>query len=398
MSTKLRLRLSYLGMGLCAALWMITAMGVLPPVCAPVGFGWLLLLFVTVFIVHLFGHELGHLLAFRHGGIAIRAYYVGPFLFLREENGFRLRLRWNALTAIGGIVVPDLRPIADEADFKAKQTAFADAIGAGPYATGTLGALIAVAALVACLCGGAELKTIGLSVCLADALLVLTIRASSRIETDFALGDFPAEQRCRHDEFFFACQYYQYGVLALDCDAVRRDNTWLRAWLCAALAEKQQAAARDFITIGAVETLTTEYLTGLIDECPAVVRRYNEELAAEPRALLRLGHEPAILLYHRLILFFVHEGERERAQALFDVLALPSEKQRVQLYLYRQAATALGVADHRAFLAESKNVWTSTSAAILRIFAGYHRDEARLNACCDHCSEGSERDETGLSR
>lgn len=378
MNNRLQTWLWYGGLLLLCFAWGFTSAGYTLPGGQPVSFWWHGLLLLLLFAIHVICHELGHFFTFRRRGLTVRAFYVGPCLFLLTASGYRFTLRFNPLTFIGGIVIPNLDAIVDEEDFNRHRSIFGDAVAAGPRATLITGVFLTLAGITLLLWTTATGRTIGLSLLLANLMITAVLLWSCLIQNDVAFGDFPAAKLLRQDDFFLANLLYQYTYLALDYEKAVANNHWLRQFLYQQLSTRYQSKAADIHTLGILETFLSAYLAGDRRPCPAVVADYVAFFANHPQHLRKKNNEPANLLYQRLILYFAAQSD-ERAWTLFAALSEPPAKDKVATYLYRQCACALGSADHRAFLANPANIRPASTATIFRHCNGYLETEHKIN-------------------
>lgn len=101
--------------------------GILTAVCAV----WLSLLL----------HESAHAVSYKLSGCKIRAFYIFPVCFVKENKKFKVTLAVNGLLGFGGIVIPELTPCRNEYDIRKIYRAFRRSLMAAPLFSAALGSV-----------------------------------------------------------------------------------------------------------------------------------------------------------------------------------------------------------------------------------------------------------------
>ncbi|SDZ46190.1 hypothetical protein SAMN05421736_11394 [Evansella caseinilytica] len=328
-------------------------------------------------------HELGHAVSFVKNGFRMRAVVVMILLFIKEDGRWKMKVRPNAVTAIGGIAVPDLDAVKDEADFKQKQRGYAKAVIAGPVASVIVWlGLSTIALLVMFSVTNAYVKSGMFTFTIALTLITLFLLATSLIKSEIAIGDFPAYSLAKNDRFFMAMQFYQYAFFSSDKESARSKNNYVKGVIFEELQKKLEKQDTDLFTMHMMDTFITEYLIGRLTELPPVVKDYVDFLQENPVAFSKLKEsELTLIVYlHILRLWYLQPETKEQALGLYEELKSELKPNTaMRSYLLKQADHVFGLADNEEFLRNKNNICISPAHGIWKNFDGYYADEIKLN-------------------
>ncbi len=342
-----------------------------------------ILIFIVTYLITICIHELGHAIVYLREGFGMRALFLAIFLFIKEEKGWKFKVALDAPTLVGGLALPDIRPVKNMQELKAKQIGYAKVLLAGPLAS--LFFFLLVATLFIPLI--VYLENVywrgGLfTFLLANGLYTLFIIVSSFYRSEQVLGDFSAYKTCKNNTFFVAMHIYQSLIFSTRPHEGWQEAGFLREYLYEQLTKKLQAKDSHFFTLDILDTFLMEYLSGKTDELPQGLADYLDFLIDSPVVLAKAAkQENAMRLCFHIILYLSFQTEhREKAKLLFEKLQekinfkLPTAK-----YLQKQAEQALGLVDNREFLSQKKNIYLSQMQGIYRHFPAYFEADIKLN-------------------
>ncbi|MDE5413233.1 M50 family metallopeptidase [Alkalihalobacterium chitinilyticum] len=342
----------------------------------------LLIVACTYFMAVAF-HEFGHAYSFSRNGVKVRAVIVMFLFFIKENGRWKVKFRPNKLTAIGGIAIPDIRAIKDQADLEQTQRAYARAIIAGPVSSIMLWAGVTVlSVLLFFTAANAALISTTFTVMISLTIITLFLLATSFIKNEYAVGDFPAYKLAKNDRFFIAMQLYQYALFSTEHERVRNENQYLRTVLLDELEKKLQERDNHIYTLGLVDHFIIEYLTGRIEQMPSVIVDYVDYLQEDEERLAKIkANDFGLSIYfHILRYMYTKEETKQKALNLYENLKSELKPNTpMRKYLLKQADHAFGLADHSEFLQNKENICISPAHDIWKNFEGYFVDELTLN-------------------
>ena len=338
---------------------------------------------VLVYFLAVAVHEAGHFSGFEKNGIRMRAIFVTVFLLIRESDGWKLKVRPNSVTLLGGVAIPDLPVVKDREHFKRLQRAYARAVLDGPIAS----VLFCFAVLLLTmpfffLSTDGMVRRILSVVAFSVIAITVLLLIGCMMKTETVIGDFPAYRLCKSDSSFVAMQLYQYAAFSSDPELVRRKNRFLKELMLEDLKTKYRQRNFRVFTLNTIDIFVMEYLTGVSEELPETVREYVRTLLLSPVVRKKIPHsEVGIALWFHMIRLLslrqkTWENALEEYRFLMDNI---NGSDPVNRYLTRQIEHVLGLADHSEFLKEKKNIRVSSVHGLWRNFEGYYMDEIKLN-------------------
>ncbi|MFA9557090.1 site-2 protease family protein [Evansella sp. AB-rgal1] len=338
-------------------------------------------IFTYVFVIGI--HELGHAVSFKRNGINVRAVIVLMFVFIKEQGKWKWKINSSNVASIGGIAVPDLESVKDEAHFLRLQKAYAKAILAGPLTTAISWILLSIISIAFMV----SLSNMYIQSGLFIFVLLLTVFSlftigTSFMKTEIAFGDFPAYKLSKNDRFFMAMTLYQYAIFASDSERVRNGNTYLQELLLDELSNRLKDENDQLFTVGIVDSFVTEYLTGRIQYLPPIVAEYTHFLLANDSRRKKIRNSELTLpsYFHMLRFIYRNKETRETAKDLFhevkNELTLMTP---MRNYLVKQGDHVFGLEDNSEFLSKRENINASPAHGLWKNFEGYYTDEILLN-------------------
>jgi len=350
-----------------------------------------LLLFVAFYFIALVWHEFGHFLSFARNKVKRRGILLFFLHFLKEGGRYRVRIRFNLITFLGGMVVPDIPSVEDEASFGQYRRAFLRAIAAGPRASLLLLVIAWLFHFATLFSGLAGFWTvIGFIGALSLTLITLMILLVSSLENEFAVGDIRAKERLAEDDFFAALQLYQSYLYSSDPARFRKRSRYLADRIDQALAERLKERDFSHFTLEALHMRLMAHLAGEEDITPEVrdylMSIYENDILVDSR--LEIAH----VLGHRMVVFLREHDALETAESFYRrIRSNRHPDPGAGEYLRRQAEHALGMADHGDHLLQAENIRYSILHPVLAYFEGYTRDDLLLN---QRLVDASERQRT----
>jgi len=340
-----------------------------------------IIIFVLTYFLAVGLHELGHAISFSKNGIKMRALFITMFLFIKEDKKWKLKIRPNKVTAIGGIAIPDIGVVKDEIEFKKLQNAYSKAILAGPISSIALfivGILISI--LVISLSSNVYVISGFYSFAKYLSVISLFLLFSCIFKSEVAVGDFPAYTLAKKDSFFVAMQLYQYDIVSSDYKRVRSENKYLKEVLLNGLSEKLENKDTHIFTLNLIDTFIIEYLAGMSNELPTIVKDYIEFLLDNPEWMTNLKNYEVsnILRFH--ILRLIYSEDIDKATKLYEDLKKHIKQNNpVMKYYIKQTDDLFGYADNSSYLNDKNNIKISSAHGIFKNFEGYFVDEMKIN-------------------
>ncbi|MCT2536531.1 M50 family metallopeptidase [Aquibacillus koreensis] len=327
-------------------------------------------------------HELGHAFSFSKNGIKMRAIFITVFLFIKENGRWKLKLRPNNVTLIGGIAIPDVEVVKNNEDIDRLQKTYAKAILAGPLASISLWGVLTILSVLLMVLSPEVISSISFTVAAAITFITMFLLGSCFVKSEVAIGDFPAYELAKRNRFFVAMQLYQYSLFSTDYETVRAGNTFLRRMLIEGLETKLEEKDIHIYTLGLIDQLVTEYLSDTLKELPQVVWNYIDFLTEDQERLAKLQSTELSLgvYFHIIQLLYTRKETKEKAIHFYTTIKnelKPSTTMRI--YLLKQTEHALGLHDNSAFLNDKNNICISPAHGIWKNFDGYFDDELKLN-------------------
>lgn len=329
-------------------------------------------LFISIAI-----HEFSHAYAFIRNGISMKAIIIGPFILIKQHS--KWKVRWKLQSLLGGIAIPDLQVIKDEADFLYHIRAYRRAIIAAPIVSICLGVIAAVVGSIHFLIMRDAAYSFILIVACSFVLVAIILTLSCFHQSQYAIGDFPAYKRLKHDRFFAAVMLYQYINFSTDYNTKRRLNTFLKPLLISELERKVQDKELDIYIASLLDTMIQEHIIGITDDLPQPVQDYVDYLFQHYQ-LLTTSSTPEqyrILSIHMVYLLLMQQRNDQALQLYHELKAtLPDNE--VYRYYSKQAEHLLGLSDNSPFLSDKRNIRLSALHAIWSHFNSYFDDELLL--------------------
>lgn len=329
-------------------------------------------------------HELGHFTCFTRNGVKMYALFLTIFMFVNEDGRWKLKIRPNSVTLIGGIAIPRIHAVKTESEFKHLQKAFSRAIIAGPVTSFVFWlAMVAVAVPVMIIAENIYVKSLLFTFACSLTIITLFLLVTSLFKNEIAIGDFPAYKISKNDSFFVASQLYQYGLFYSEPDKIRRENTYLKELIIKGLSKRLGEQNLHIYTLATLDSLIVEYLTGEYPELPDVIPQYVEFILKTPRAFERINiSDIALILWFHIIRFIYSDNERKQ-EAIDLYTKLKGNiirKTPVLEYLTKQIEHVLGIADNSQYLDNKDNIRISAAHGLMKNFDGYLVDEIKLNS------------------
>lgn len=328
------------------------------------------IIIALTFYISVIIHELGHFFGFLLNKIPVRMISIAIFSFI--FNGSKWEIVFNHSGAgIGGIVIPNVRAVANEAEFKAMQRGYSRAIMGGPLASG----LLLVLGLVL-LVSNTQMILIALSLIIINIVILLSCLAKA----DGVYGDFPAYRAYKEDDFFAAVMMYQYTMLGVDYEQERHDNSYLRQLILQGLKPRIKERRKDILTVAAVSTMTQEYLIGLVDQLPQFIKEYiNYYYENYPMILVTEVTEANQQLLLLVAYYFKKEGLEDPALEIYNQFIQRLPKSSVYDYWKIQSEQIIKEKDHSQYLLDKNNIKPNLTYHVFKKLEGYYHDELLLN-------------------
>lgn len=346
--------------------------------------GWAkLLLFVASYGMSIVLHELAHFAAFRLQGVAMRALVAVCVAVVKTNGKWRVRLHLDPITALGGMAVPDLPVVHTMEDFRRLQKKYANAILAAPLVSLGIGVVSLAAAVWLVFLP----QTAGVNAlffwCVFNAAIALLLNISSLAKSDLAYGDYPAYRICKTDDFFMACQLYDYLTFAQDGQQKQRESTFLRDMLDTELAQRAQTGKLDAITANALTNAIMEYLVGKTAQVCDGVRQFQAKLEPRTHELLdkKRGEQVQLLFVHLTLLAAANDPAQAKALWEKHSDALPDTP--VFRYYRLQVRQLVYGEDHRETLLNKTQIKPTAAWKLWSLFDGFYVEPLQLNQIVD---------------
>ena len=327
-------------------------------------------IFIVVFYISVAIHELGHFVAFIYNKIGVRMLNITIFSFIFDGTKWNFAFNRNG-AGVGGIAVPNLTIIANEEEFNKMQKGCANAILWGP-----------IVSLMGVLVGGILSTINGYPRVTGIALIIINLILffSCFIKMDGVYGDFPAYKAYKEDDFFAALMMYQYAILAVDYIEIRKNNTYLRNILLKGLYPRIKKKKTDILTVSCVTTFISEYLVGVSDEVPELIKTYIDYYYENYKIIVATKDAEAnkqLLLY--IAYFYDKEDAKDKAVDIYENFIEKLPKTEVFTYWKMQSEHIILGKDHSNYLLDKKNIKPNLTYGIFKKLDGYYHDELILN-------------------
>lgn len=317
-------------------------------------------------------HELAHLIGFRLCGEKIRLILISPFLFQKKNGRWRLTLKVTSTFLIGGIVVPDIRPIENEEELQRFQRRLRRAVLAAPLASAALIVLCWIA-FAAARPATVLAQDWWLVCCICLTLVGIMLLASSLVKNDQVIGDLRIGELRNHRPLLVALAL-QYAACSTDYPREKR------AFL--------QRAAQDCIAAEhpALTTYSRLLLTNQIQAYLLGQEALSPHYPACREALLEhlstiLAEESGFLLANMVLAMkILEEHDRPGAVALFErIFKVVKPRSKAQRYHYQRGLLLCGLDDTRTYLENPRNVASSAGYEAIAFFDYYLEEEQAFN-------------------
>ncbi|MFZ5986255.1 MAG: site-2 protease family protein [Bacillota bacterium] len=341
------------------------------------------IIFILTYFIAISVHELTHFIVFKFGNIEMRALFLTIFLFIKENGAWRFRIKPNAVTAIGGIAIPDTPSIENEEKFKTVQKAFANAIIAAPIASILFFLITMLLSLPTYFMDVNEyLKSFIFTFDASLFIISLFLVLSCFIKSEVAIGDFPAYKMAKEDDFFTAIQLYQYMAFSSEPEDIRKNSGFLSDKINNYLHKEYDDKSLNIFTLSIVDYDLTLFLAGEEDKLTQPVKDYIEYFSDNVEILLTHKHKEVSksLLFHIVCYLSLDESTRQKARNLFEII-MSKTKQRTKVinYFAKQAEHLLRIKDNSLFLNNKKNIRTSSAWGLWSVFPKYYEYECKIN-------------------
>jgi hypothetical protein len=313
-------------------------------------FGVLFLL-ILVFYVTLTLHELGHFFAFKVQGIKLRAIYLTIFVFYRTKQGWRFTIRPKLWILFGGLVVPDLEPITDEAVYQKTVKRFSKALLAAPIVTIVFAVSTLIVFLVMLV---VSIDPFWLGTMVYVTLFTLLLSGlytyTFFLSTNVFFGDFIAYRNMKKDTLFQLIEINQYMMFSLHEQEEGQD------FLFSKIKRELSATKLDYSVFHAL--LINSYLEGVMYEDQKPDEAIDQKILKRSiRPYLR--NEQGIETAHALASYHYFKKDVAKAYKLLDQIREGSGKsipEKLSVYLIKRSEHTLNLKDHASFLADKENV------------------------------------------
>ncbi len=311
------------------------------------------LLFILAFYVTLFVHEMAHFLAFKIQGIKLRALYLTMFVWVKQHKKWRFKIRPKLWVLFGGLVVPDLPPIKDQASYQKVLSAFAKSLIAAPVATLVFAACVLLTS-IGLIGWSNNIIWIGFFFIymLFNTAWTALYYATFKLHTDSIYGDFVAFRNMKEDPVFALSQVVQYTMFSTT-ESQEADDFIMRL-----LEERIESLKINYTLFH--HMLVIQYLEGLIEKGSVAPQTIHHKLISLAQHL-PITNEQTWILGHQLVLYFYQVQAIEEASNLWlrlikrtHVSKLP---ERLLEYYEKKTEHMTFMADHDAYFLEDEHLY-----------------------------------------
>lgn len=301
--------------------------------------------FIMTFFITLIIHELGHFIAFSVQGVKLRALYIFIFVLYKDQKGWHVTIKPKLWVLIGGLVVPDLGEIKDEAAYEKINKKFANALIAAPIVTIVFAVLMFLFAMLMIIFS-TQYTLSGIIILTSLYTLILTIVYvySFTLSNQMFYGDFVAYKKMKTDPIFQLAQLTQYTMFSLS-DLEDTDRfLWCKI---------RDTLQKTHIKQGLFHMmLIMYYIEGLL----------KYDLEVDPQVHIKLSRlqvhsymrsEHGVMLTYDLAHYFYKVGQVEKAYMLFDYIqdrASQKIDEEALDYLKKRSMHIMHIEDQSAFI------------------------------------------------
>lgn len=328
------------------------------------------LIIVLVLFFSIAIHEMGHFIGFKYNKIPVRMLNIYILSLIFDGSKWNLKFNHNGGN-VGGIVVPNLKPVNSHKEFKENQKANARAILGGPIAS-----LLLVILGNFLLAKDGYIAVIGLSLIGINVATLLTCF----IKTENVYADFPAYKAYKKDDFFVALMLYQYAAFAVDYKDVIENNGYLRDLLLEGLLPRINNRQLDLFTVSCVTTFIEGYLAGIIDEMPEDIRNYIDYYYNNYQPILEEAEQEAnkqLLLY--ISYFYKKEENLDKATEIYHNFTFKLPKSEIFDYWKIQSQQLILGKDNSHYLLNKHNIKPNSNYNIFKKLEGFYYYDLIIN-------------------
>lgn len=326
-------------------------------------------LFCLMFFLTLSLHELTHLFAFYIKGIKSSAIFLLFFVFYKnKQKHWRLNLNFHLVLLGGGLVIPEIEQIDDQASFEHYKKAFAFSLIAAPVMT----VLSAAICLVLTLILFYDIPIIVISntyILLFSALYTY----ASTFETKQIFGDFKAYNRMKKDETFPLLILSEYATTLTDYH-----KTLISSFLM-----KQNNYQQDFNTLTLFQIILEDHVFNsnvYNDDIHQRVLYFSTKKHAFDRLISNQIHfELASLIIYYLDKFNFDELSNQNQTYFIESINDLKLKDDVKTYLLKQVSHITKKTDESSYLSVKKQIKAGPMYFIFKGLPAYYEIEKTKN-------------------
>lgn len=186
-----------------------------------------LILFVLSILSSVALHELAHAVYFLLNKVPLRFVAIFIFFFSRMERKWNVRIRFNNITIMGGIAIPNLPSIKNEREFDRIRKVYSEALLFAPIISFAEAVIFIILYVVLFLTNAAN-EYMNLSIfSVFCSFIGIIIVFSSFIKTENIYGDFWAYKVLKTDDKMASLQLCQYMFFNTDWKTTVSKSTWL---------------------------------------------------------------------------------------------------------------------------------------------------------------------------
>lgn len=335
---------------------------------------------ITTYILSVIVHELAHYFVFVIENIKIRAVILLGCIFIKKNNKWIFKFKISLIRILGGIVIPDYDVVEDKGEFYKLKNKMAKAIVIAPIVSGLLGCLSLSFGILVLKFVPSNMKATLFMFIVGMVVFSMIITISCFFQNEYMLGDFVAYKIIKNNQLFSAIQLYEYAIFSQDQYRVRKNNVFLRNLIVKELEIKLNEESKELFVIGIVDEIIQEYLIGIIEELPEVIKNYSLFIIENKESIINTSSNTKNLgVIIRIVYLLNKLDEKHKAIELYNFIDNNFTGYKEYKYYKKQLEHVLGICNNKDYLTNRHNIKTDALSVLWEIFDVYYEDEMRIS-------------------
>lgn len=311
-------------------------------------------------------------------GYNIRLFVIGPFSFIKELDGWKIKIKLNNIVGLGGIVLPNITELRNEEQFFNVRKDVAKAMITAPIFSAFQCVISLFLALGVTPLLSKNIQSTFFTVFITSFFITMYINITSCINMGGAIGDYKAYRLYKKYDGFAALALYDDAMVSMEKERARENCYEAKKLMIIELEKMYEEKELSFVTCSIINIFLYEHIC-CNKEIPTIVEKYisyyvnNLDLYYS-----RIKFENYyVLLIH--ILFYISEKDINKARSLWDSIKKEIPQDKVGKYYISQITAKLYGSNEKYELCNKNEIRMSVSDSIMSVFENYYDDELKIN-------------------